>query len=237
MAELRLQAFLARAGAAPSRRKGEILISSGRVKVNGVPASLGASVSPGDLVVLDERPVELPVTATYLALNKPRGYLTTLHDDRGRATVAELMPEVPGLVPVGRLDAETTGLLIFTNDGILAHRVAHPSREIEKEYHLAVSGPVPENALDELAKGPTLDDGPMLPPRLSDFRSDEGGVTFNLTIHEGRTRIIRRACEAVGLRLLALQRVRIGPVVLGDLPEGEYRTLTDREIGALRGDE
>lgn len=237
MAELRLQAFLARAGAAPSRRKGEILISSGRVKVNGVPASLGASVSPGDLVVLDERPVELPVTATYLALNKPRGYLTTLHDDRGRATVADLMPEVPGLVPVGRLDAETTGLLIFTNDGILAHRVAHPSREIEKEYHLAVSGPVPENALDELAKGPTLDDGPMLPPRLSDFRSDKGNVTFNLTIHEGRTRIIRRACEAVGLRLLALQRVRIGPVVLGDLPEGEYRTLTDREIGALRGDE
>ena len=234
---MRLQAFLARSGAVSSRRKGEALISAGRVKVNGATASLGASVSPGDCILLDERPVELPETATYLALNKPPGYLTTLSDDRGRPTIADLMPEAPGLVPVGRLDVETTGLLILTNDGPLAHRIAHPSTEIEKEYHMIAAEPAPEEALAALAAGPMLDDGPMRPPRLANLRRDRGRVTFDLTIHEGRNRIIRRACDAVGLRLLALKRVRIGPVALGDLREGSYRRLTDEEIGQLRGDE
>lgn len=234
---MRLQAFLARSGAVSSRRKGEALISAGRVKVNGATASLGASVSPGDCILLDERPVELPETATYLALNKPPGYLTTLSDDLGRPTIADLMPEAPGLVPVGRLDVETTGLLILTNDGPLAHRIAHPSTEIEKEYRLIVAEPASEEALAALAAGPMLDDGPMRPPRLANLRRDRGRVTFDLTIHEGRNRIIRRACDAVGLRLLALKRVRIGPVALGDLHEGSYRRLTEEEIGQLRGDE
>lgn len=234
---MRLQAYLARAGAAPSRRKGEALISAGRIKVNGATANLGANVSPDDRVLLDERPVELPETATYLALNKPPGYLTTLDDDRGRRTVSDLMPDVPGLVPVGRLDSETTGLLILTNDGPLAHRIAHPSNEIEKEYRLTVAEPATDKSFTALAAGPTLDDGPMHPPHLTEPNRGRGRVQFNLTIHEGRNRIIRRACEAVGLRLLSLERVRVGPVALGGLSAGQHRPLTGAEIGALRGDE
>ena len=234
---MRLQAFLARAGAVSSRRKGEALISAGRVEVNGATVELGANFFPGDRVVLDGRPIQLPETATYLALNKPSGYLTTLSDDRGRRTVANLMPEVPGLVPVGRLDAETTGLLILTNDGPLAHRIAHPSTEIEKEYRLVVAEPATEESLAALAAGPTLDDGPILPPRLTKQNRNGDKVSFNLTIHEGRNRIIRRACDAVGLRLLSLERVRIGPVTLGNLPAGDHRPLTEAEIRILGGDE
>ena len=232
---MRLQAFLARSGAAPSRRKAESLITSGRVEVNGRTAALGEGVEPEtDRVLLDGRPVELPRSHAYLALNKPAGYLTTLSDDRGRPTVAALMPRnAPGLVPVGRLDADTTGLLLLTNDGNLAHRIAHPSSEIEKEYELTIKSPVPESSLKALAEGPTLDDGKMLPPKLSEPRSNREQTTFNLTIHEGRNRIIRRACDAVRLRLLRLKRVRVGPVRLGRLPEGRHRPLTREELRGL----
>lgn len=233
---MRLQAFLARAGAAPSRRKAEALIEAGRVTVNGGTAPLGLSVSGEEEISLDGRPVKLPSAHSYLALNKPAGYLTTLKDepDKNRPTVADLMPEVPGLVPAGRLDAETTGLLIFTNDGPLAHRITHPSSEIEKEYVLTLRNPVPPDALKALAAGPDLEDGPMTPPIISKPKLARPGTTLHLTIHEGRNRIIRRACAAVGLDLLALRRVRVGPVRLGDLPEGEHRPLTREELGALR---
>lgn len=234
---MRLQAYLARAGAVSSRRKGETLISAGRVRVNGETASLGAKVSTGDHVQLDEHPINLPETATYLALNKPSGYLTTLADDRGRRTVADLMPDVPGLVPVGRLDVETTGLLILTNDGPFANRIAHPSTETEKEYHLTIAEPVSEKSLNVLAEGPNLDDGPMRPPHLTELHRNGRQATLNLTIHEGRNRIIRRACDAAGLRLLSLERVRIGPVSLGNLAAGDCRPLTDYEIRELRGNE
>ncbi len=230
---MRLQAFLARSGAVSSRRKGEALISAGRVRVNGEVASLGRRVSPEDIVLLDERPVVLPGRHAYLALNKPAGYLTTLHDDRGRPTVADLMPQIPALFPVGRLDADTTGLLLLTNDGPFAHRVAHPSREIEKEYRLTVASPVPEKALAALAVGPTLEDGPMRPPEITNPKPGRHETSFRLTIHEGRNRIIRRACAAVGLDLRALCRVRIGPVHLGVLPEGNYRQLTEKEVKIL----
>jgi 23S rRNA pseudouridine2605 synthase len=232
---VRLQAFLARSGAAPSRRKAEALISAGRVKVNGRTALLGESAAPDDLVLLDGQPVELPEERAYLALNKPRGYLTTLKDERGRPTVAELMPEnVPGLVPVGRLDADTTGLLLLTNDGPFAHRVAHPSSEIEKEYELTLQNPVPEDRLVALARGPQLEDGRMLPPKLTRLRRTSRDTTLNLTVHEGRNRIIRRACAAVGLTLLSLKRVRIGSLVLGTLLEGRYRELTEKELNILK---
>ncbi len=231
---MRLQALLARAGAAPSRRKAEDLILAGRVRVNGQTATLGTNVTPEDLVHLDGRPVTLPETAVYLALNKPAGYLTTLSDDRGRKTVADLMPDVPGLVPAGRLDADTTGLLILTNDGPLAHRITHPSYELEKEYTLTLKNPAPGHALKALAAGPTLEDGPMRPPKLTNLNPTPDTTTLNLTIHEGRNRIIRRACEAVGLRLISLRRIRIGPVLLADLPEGHLRPLTPEELEALR---
>jgi 23S rRNA pseudouridine2605 synthase len=233
---VRLQAFLARSGAAPSRRKAEALISAGRVKVNGRTALLGESAAPDDRVLLDGQLVELPEERAYLALNKPRGYLTTLKDERGRPTVAELMPgDVPGLVPVGRLDADTTGLLLLTNDGPFAHRVAHPSSEVEKEYKLTLQNPVPEDRLVALAGGPQLEDGRMLPPKITRLRrTSRGTTTLNLTVHEGRNRIIRRACATVGLTLLSLRRVRIGSVVLGTLPEGRYRELTEKELNILK---
>ncbi len=231
---MRLQAFLARAGAAPSRRKAETLISDGRVAVNGETARVGATVFDGDSILLDGEPVALSAERTYLAFNKPSGYLTTLSDDRGRPTVADLMPDVPGLVPAGRLDYDTTGLLILTNDGAFANHITHPSTEIEKEYLLTVRNPVPQEALNALAAGPDLEDGPMLPPDLTGVRRSSRTTTFHLTIHEGRNRIIRRACAAVGLRLVSLKRLRIGPVELGDLPEGRYRDLAESELGALR---
>jgi 23S rRNA pseudouridine2605 synthase len=231
---VRLQAFLARAGAAPSRRKAETPILAGRVTINGKKASLGATVRPGDEIELDGRPVLIPEAGAHFALNKPAGYLTTMDDDRGRKTVADLMPEVPGLVPAGRLDAATTGLLILTNDGKLAHRITHPSSEIDKQYRLIFENPVPRAALAALAAGPALDDGKMHPPELSNLSRRGSKTTLELTIHEGRNRIIRRACAAVGLCLVSLQRTRVGPVTLGDLPAGEYRPLTPSELEALR---
>jgi 23S rRNA pseudouridine2605 synthase len=235
---VRLQAFLARSGASPSRRKAEALISAGRVRINDRIACLGENVTTTDHVLLDGQPIELPKQYAYLVLNKPKGYLTTLKDDRNRPTVAGLMPgDVPGIVPVGRLDAGTAGLLLLTNDGPFAHHVAHPSSEIEKEYELTLAS-LPEKDLKErlatLEKGPHLEDGKMIPPKLTHLRRTGGQITLNLTIHEGRNRVIRRACAAVGLTLLALKRVRIGPVKLGDLPEGQYRELTAEELGALR---
>jgi 23S rRNA pseudouridine2605 synthase len=231
---VRLQAFLARAGAAPSRRKAETPILAGRVTVNGETATLGATVMPEDEIKLDGRSVRLPEANIYLALNKPAGYLTTMNDDGGRRTVAQLMPEVPGLVPAGRLDAATTGLLILTNDGRLAHRITHPSSEIEKQYRLTLESPVPDAALTALAAGPTLEDGKMHAPEITNLSRARGTTSLDLTIHEGRNRIIRRACIAVGLSLISLQRTRVGPVTLGDLPEGEYRDLTPSELEALR---
>jgi 23S rRNA pseudouridine2605 synthase len=233
---MRLQAFLARAGASPSRRKAEALISAGRVSVNGEAATLGTTVSPNDTVLLDGRPVTLPAQLAYLALNKPAGYLTTLSDEPGRdrPTIEDLMPPIPGLVPVGRLDAATTGLLLLTNDGTLAHRIAHPSSEIEKEYEVTVRNPARPEALAALAAGPTLEDGKMLPPKLEEIQDTGRTTTFRLTIHEGRNRIIRRACAAVGLDLVHLKRARVGPVVLGDLPQGHHRDLTEDELAVLR---
>jgi 23S rRNA pseudouridine2605 synthase len=231
---VRLQAFLARAGAAPSRRKAEAPILAGRVMVNGVTATLGQAVTPEDEVSLDGLPVYLPDTRIYLALNKPADVLTTMKDDRGRPTVAGLMPDAPGLVPAGRLDRDTTGLLLLTNDGTLANRITHPSSQIEKQYHLTLKNPVSESAIGALAAGPTLEDGKMYPPKLSNLDRTRDVTTLDLTIHEGRNRIIRRACVAVGLRLIFLHRTRVGPVSLGDLPEGEYRPLTPEELEALR---
>lgn len=231
---MRLQAFLARAGAAPSRRKAETPILAGRVTVNGETATLGATVTLEDEIELDGRPVLLPETRVYLALNKPPGYLTTMNDERGRRTVADLMPDVPGLVPAGRLDAPTTGLLILTNDGGLIHCITHPSSEIEKQYRLTLENPVPDAALAALAAGPNLEDGRMHAPKLANLSRTRDTATLDLTIHEGRNRIIRRACVTVGLCVISLHRTRVGPVTLGDLPEGEYRALTPSELGALQ---
>lgn len=232
---MRLQRYLARSGYAPSRRKAESMILSGRVRVNGRVASIGDGADPHDTVELDGELVELPAGHVHLALNKPAGYLTALRDEPGkdRPTVAELLPDSAGLVPVGRLDADTTGLLIFTNDGALAHRITHPSREVEKEYLVTVSGSASDTALQALAVGPELDDGPMYPPRLDEVKRSKDSTVFRLTIHEGRNRIIRRACAVVGLEVVGLRRLRVGPVELGDLISGDYRSLTEEEVERL----
>jgi 23S rRNA pseudouridine2605 synthase len=143
------------------------------------------------------------------------------------------MPPLPGLIPIGRLDAATTGLLLLTNDGSLAHRIAHPSSQVEKEYEVTVRNPAPRKALAALSSGPSLEDGKMLPPKLTHLGRTAHATTLHLTIHEGRNRIIRRACNAVGLDLISLRRIRIGPVTLGDLPEASYRCLTREEIEDL----
>ena len=234
---MRLQAFLARAGAAPSRRKAEALICAGRVSVNGETATLGAAVSPEeDTVLLDGCRITLPKSLAYFALNKPAGYLTTLADEpgRNRLTITDLMPPAPGLIPVGRLDATTTGLLLLTNDGPLAHRIAHPSSQIEKEYEVTVKNLAPRKALAALSAGPTLEDGKMFPPNLTHLRRSPRATTFHLVIHEGRNRIIRRACAAVGLTLISLKRLRVGSVTIGDLPEGCTRKLTADEVRILK---
>ncbi|WP_119068049.1 pseudouridine synthase [Rubrobacter indicoceani] len=233
---MRLQAYLARAGAAPSRRKAEALIISGRVAVNGSVADLGAKVSPGDRVFLDGRPVRPQRSQVYLALNKPEGYLTTMKDDFGRPTVSDLMPKgVPGLIPVGRLDAGTTGLILLTNDGDFANLVAHPSSEVEKEYRLLIDPQFPDGALEALARGPDLDDGPMLPPQTTRPRRKGRNLEISMTIHEGKNRIIRRACAAVGLRLVSLSRVRVGGVSLAGLAPGAIRELSGEEVGGFYG--
>lgn len=232
---MRLQRYLARSGAAPSRRKAEDAIRSGRVRVNGRVATIGDGAEPCDAVELDGEPVGLPAEHAHLALNKPAGYLTALRDEPGknRPTVAALVPALPGLVPVGRLDAATTGLLLFTSDGPLAHRITHPSRGVEKEYLLTVSGSAPASAIEALASGPDLEDGPMRPPHIAHVERSRGDTTLRLTIHEGRNRIIRRACAAVGLEVVRLHRLRVGPVRLGELSAGEYRALTEEELEGL----
>jgi 23S rRNA pseudouridine2605 synthase len=234
---VRLQTFLARSGAAPSRRKAEALISLGKVRVNRRTARLGESVSSTDRVFLDDKLVELPPKYAYFVFNKPAGYVTTLKDERNRPAIAELMPaDVPGLVPIGRLDVATTGLLLLTNDGELVHRIAHPSSGVEKEYELTLVTPEDslERRLSALASGPELEDGKMLPPKLTRLCYTREKTILNLTIHEGRNRIIRRACAAVGLPLISLKRVRVGPVWLGALAQGRYRSLTEKELKILK---
>lgn len=231
---MRLQAFLSRAGAAPSRRKAEALISGGRVVVNGSVAELGSKVEDGDDVRLDGERVSLPRSPSHFALNKPSGFLTSMGDDRGRPTVADIMPgDAPGLVPAGRLDFETTGLLILTNDGGLANRITHPSSGIEKEYELEIKTPPTDEPIEKLSAGPVLEDGPMLPPKIIEVSRTNSHTTLRLTIHEGRNRIIRRACESVGLDIVSLERVRVGPVRLGSLPPGKYRPLSKKEMEAF----
>lgn len=233
---MRVQKFLARAGVA-SRRGSEDLMTAGRVTVNGaVVTELGSKVDPAvDVVRVDGRvisPAEKPV---YLVLNKPAGVVTTMSDPQGRTTVATLVPlrEHPGLFPVGRLDYETTGLLLFTTDGELSHRLLHPKWHVEKVYRATVDGRVTQPELDRLREGVSLDDGLTAPARVEALRA---GVTSycEIAIREGRKRQVRRMFSAIGHPVLELHRVRFGPITLGDLPKAHWRMLTDEEVAHLR---
>lgn len=234
MSEARLQKLLARAGAG-SRRACERLIGEGRVTVNGQVAQLGQKADPAsDDVRLDGRPLAFPAERVVIALNKPCGYLSAMSDDRGRRCVAELLPlkEYPSLFHVGRLDADTSGLLLFTTDGELGQALAHPSHEVVKEYVARVRGRVDERALDRLRRGVSLDDG-MTAPAEADALPEGDGRLVRLRIHEGRNRQVRRMLEAVGHPVVDLERTAIGAVRVDGLAPGEWRLMDESEVERL----
>ncbi|HKA03695.1 MAG TPA: pseudouridine synthase [Acidimicrobiales bacterium] len=226
----RLQKVLAAAGFG-SRRLSEELIAAGRVTVNGEVAVLGRRVDTAvDRVEVDGTPVPTRPGLVHYLLNKPRGVVSTAKDTHGRRTVVELVPGEPRVFPVGRLDADTEGLLVLTNDGDLAHLLAHPRHGVEKEYLAHVDGGrVSAGALRRLRDGIGLDDGPTAPATVS---QPEPGV-LRLTIHEGRNRQVRRMCDAVGHPVLRLVRLRIGPVSDRQLAPGQWRPLTVAEVRSL----
>ena len=225
----RLQKVLARVGLG-SRRVCEDLIADGRVTVDGVVAVLGRRVEvETTLVEVDGAVVGIKPDLVHYLLNKPTGVISTAEDTHDRPTVVELMPEEPRVFPVGRLDADTEGLLIITNDGELTHRLTHPSFGIEKEYLAQVEGEPSRSALRELREGVELEDGPTAKARVTAI--DPG--LLRITIHEGRNRQIRRMCEAIGHPVIRLVRTRIGPLVDRRLKPGEWRVLNRDEVRSL----
>lgn len=234
--QVRLQKFLARAGVA-SRRASEKLIEAGRISVNGqVVTELGTKVDPeADEVRLDGAPVRKAAEAVTLMLNKPAGYLTSMKDPQGRPCVAQLVPldEFPALYPLGRLDYDTTGLLLFSTDGELGNAVLHPSHHVDKTYRALMKGKPSEAALDRLRSGVVLDDGPTQPAEVRLAGRKGKNAYVEIIIHEGRKRQVKRMCEAIGHPVLQLHRASFGPLELGDLPEGKYRVLSEQEVAAL----
>jgi 23S rRNA pseudouridine2605 synthase len=228
MAE-RLQKIMARAGIA-SRRKAEELIARGRVRVNGVLAKLGDSAEETDSITVNGTPVMRGGAHVTFALNKPRGVVTTASDDLGRENVLELVPEVAGLHPVGRLDRESEGLLLLTTDGDLTLHLTHPRYEHEKEYRVWTDRDPTTKELSLLRNGVQLEDGPAKAVNLEKL---EGGAM--IVLREGRNRQVRRMFEAVGLEVLKLKRVRVGAQKLGDLRVAEWRVLEEWEVDRLRG--
>ncbi len=233
---VRLQKFLARAGVA-SRRSSEKMISAGRIAVNGaVVTELGTKVDPAyDEVLLDGAPIRLPESKHTIMLNKPAGCLTTMSDPQGRPCVADLVPaaEFPGLYPIGRLDSDTTGLLLFSTDGELGHALLHPSHHVSKTYRARVKGVPSEKDLERLEEGVLLEDGMTAPAKASLVGAKKTDATIELTIHEGRKRQVKRMCEAIGHPVLELHRLSFGPLGLGSLAEGQWRELSPKEVACL----
>lgn len=225
---MRLNAYLARSGVA-SRRGAEELIRAGRVRVNGQVAGLATVVGARDRVELDGRRIE-PEPLTYVLLHKPAGVVTTARDPHGRPTVVDLVGHDRRVVPVGRLDADTTGALLLTNDGPLAHRLMHPRYEVDKVYEVEVEGELSDEALRRLAEGVDLEDGRTAPARVRRL----GASRLELTLHEGRKHQVKRMCEAVGHPVRRLHRSRYAGLTLAGLAPGASRGLTREEVEALR---
>jgi 23S rRNA pseudouridine2605 synthase len=232
----RLQRILASAGLC-SRREAETWLAAGRVRVNGALAHVGDGADPArDRIEVDGRRIDAEPRAYWMA-NKPRGLLTARSDPEGRRTVLALLPaDLPRLFPVGRLDVDTEGLVLLTNDGALAHRLLHPSLGNEREYRVTARGRVQPETFRRLERGIVLDDGPTAPARVAGVRFDAAaGVTrFDLVLTEGRKRQIRRTLAALGHPVVGLVRTRMGTLRLGKLARGESRPLSDRELRALR---
>jgi len=231
----RLQKILSRAGVA-SRREAEGLIVAGRVSVNGrVVTELGTKADPEkDRIACDGKPLRLKEERLYILLNKPSGYMTSLKDPEGRPLVTDLLKGVGERVyPVGRLDYNTEGLLLLTNDGDWANRLMHPRHEVEKEYLVKVRGRVSQEQVKRLVSGVELGDGMTAPARVQVVQEGERNSRLSITIHEGRYRQVRRMCEAVSLMVVSLKRVRYGFLDLGELKPGEFRRLSPDEVRKL----
>ncbi len=229
---VRLNAYLARAGVA-SRRGAEELIRAERVRVNGELAQLATRVADGDRVELDGREV-LPEPLVYVLLNKPAGVVTTARDPQGRPTVVDLVGQGSRLFPVGRLDADTTGALLLTNDGLLANRLAHPRYGVAKVYRATLEGEPDAQALERLRTGIELDDGMTAPADARVLGTDGRCTLVEITLREGRKRQVKRMCRAVGFPVVRLHRPRYANIVLGELPVGSWRELTAGELTGLR---
>ena len=232
--EERLQKLLSAAGVC-SRRAAEDYITAGRVSVNGAPAVLGQRADlERDEVTVDGKPLRRRDPWVCLMLNKPRGVVTTLSDEKGRRTVADLTADCGVRVyPVGRLDLDSEGLLLMTNDGALMQRLLHPSGQVDKTYHVSVYGPV-EGAAERLSRIRDLDGEAIRPAQVEMLRQSGRTALLSVTIHEGKNRQIRRMCAACGLTVKRLRRVREHTLELGDLPLGKWRYLTEAEIAALK---
>lgn len=232
----RLQKILASRGVC-SRRKAEELITAGRVSVNGVTASLGDSADPEtDKILLDGKPLPSQSEYVYLMLHKPRGFITTLSDEKGRKNAAQLVADCGVRVyPVGRLDMDSEGLLLFTNDGDFANSLMHPKHEVNKTYRVIVDGYTPEN-FENLKKPVTLDGYTIRKPdvKLARQPRSDGRAELLVTIHEGRNRQVRRMCAMAGMEVRRLIRIAEGSLSLGDLPKGKWRHLTPAEVAALK---
>lgn len=233
---MRLNKFLSNSGVA-SRRKCDLLIKEGRVCVNGKSVTeLGTIINEkNDKVTIDGERINLPSSFVYIKLNKPKGYACTSHDEKGRKTIYDLVDSDVRLFSIGRLDYDTEGLIILTNDGDFANRVAHPKFSIEKEYRVTVEGDVKESELAVLRKGVVIE-GERMPSARVNFLSSENGYTkLSVVIDEGQNRQIRRMFEAIGRSIKLLKRVRIGSVTLGGLKRGDYKDLTEEELNSLVG--
>jgi 23S rRNA pseudouridine2605 synthase len=234
MAE-RIQKLIAQAGLA-SRRQAEVWIGQGKVLLNGHPAQLGARADLGvDEVVVNGRKLAGGEDKITVLLNKPRGYISTLKDPQGRKLVTDLVTDLPQrLFPVGRLDFNTEGLLLLTNDGDLSQRLSHPRHHVEKTYLLKVRGDLSQEKIQQLQDGVILNDGKTLPAKVDQLKIGRATSWFELTIREGRNRQVRRMCEALELQVVRLKRIKIAFLELGNLATGRYRVLTAQEVKALR---
>ena len=230
----RLQKIIAASGLM-ARRKAEEAILAGRVTVNGLPAGIGDSADPEtDTILVDGKALPTVARMVYIMLNKPRGVVTTLRDEKGRRDVSELVRGLPErLVPVGRLDMDSEGLLLMTNDGALANRLMHPSHEVEKCYRTWVRGTELEEKLSLLRRPMELDGYRLHPARVELLEKTPEGAVLEISIHEGRNRQVRRMCEQAGLAVTRLCRVREGALRLGSLRPGQWRFLTDEELRSI----
>lgn len=236
MEPVRLQKYLAGAGVA-SRRKAEELICQGRVSINGNRITeLGTKVCEGDTVMVDEKPVRLKSVKKYVMLNKPVGIVTTVKDQFGRKTVMDLVQEAGiRLFPVGRLDYDTSGLLLLTNDGDLTYRLTHPRHNIDKTYLAEVAGIPREEELVRFRRGLSIENYITAPAQVQLLSTtSKGNAILKITIHEGRNRQVRKMCSAIGHPVHTLQRVSMGPLQIGNLEPGQWRDLTEKELKQLQ---